>query len=569
MKKLLLSCLFAFLFSGMQIANAQLASGTYAPDFTATDINGNSWHLYDILAQGKTVYLDISATWCSPCWSYHTSGKLEGLYNQYGPPGTNEVMVFFIEGESQNTTAQLYGPAGGSTYADATQGDWVTGTPYPIIDNSTIANNYQISYFPTIYMICPDRWVTEIGTLTTAQLYAGRNNCSFQTANLDAGIFDPSVINNNLSTCDNVDLSFRIANYGTTPLTSATVDFLLGGNVVDTYNWTGNLGTYESDQVNNAATITGSGGNNNVTIRVSNPNAGTDQVTSNDSKQVSFYVYSSPGFNAFSEDFESGNAIPAGWHSTHTGSDDWVSAGVGYNSATSDMLSFYSIGDGSVFTLIPTETNLSQYNGSSVALEFDVAHAMYGGNGGTNYIDRLKVMVQECGGNWTTLYNKSGKADPSAANSLSTVAPVTNAFEPSSANEWRHESISLNNYLSSQSLIIKFEATSGYGNNLYIDNININTAVGISEEAAAVGLSIYPNPFSNSTNVYYNVEGMQDVNVRVYNITGQEVYTNDFGLQTAGQHNFQISADHLAAGIYVMNLTIGNKTVSHKLSVTK
>ena len=62
---------------------------------------------------------------------------------------------------------------------------------------------------------------------------------------------------------------------------------------------------------------------------------------------------------------------------------------------------------------------------------------------------------------------------------------------------------------------------------------------------------------------------MEDVTVRVYNLTGQEVYTNDFGQQTAGQHNFQINGENLASGMYVMNLNIGNKTVSHKLSVTK
>ncbi len=98
---------------------------------------------------------------------------------------------------------------------------------------------------------------------------------------------------------------------------------------------------------------------------------------------------------------------------------------------------------------------------------------------------------------------------------------------------------------------------------------NTPATIGIDESAAAIGLQVYPNPFSNQTNVYYTVEGMEDVNVRVYNLTGQEVYANDFGLQTAGQHNFQINGENFAAGMYVMNLNIGNKTVSHKLSVTK
>ena len=56
--------------------SAQLPSGSQAPDFTATDINGQTWHLYDILAQDKIVVLEVSATWCPPCWAYHNSGAM-------------------------------------------------------------------------------------------------------------------------------------------------------------------------------------------------------------------------------------------------------------------------------------------------------------------------------------------------------------------------------------------------------------------------------------------------------------------------------------------------------------
>ncbi len=43
--------------------NAQLPDGSIAPNFTMTDINGTSWDLYTILNQGKSVIIDVSATW--------------------------------------------------------------------------------------------------------------------------------------------------------------------------------------------------------------------------------------------------------------------------------------------------------------------------------------------------------------------------------------------------------------------------------------------------------------------------------------------------------------------------
>ena len=53
-------------------------------------------------------------------------------------------MVFFVEGDGSNTTADLNGT--GSN----TLGDWLQ-EPYPVIDDASIASSYQIGYFPTIF----------------------------------------------------------------------------------------------------------------------------------------------------------------------------------------------------------------------------------------------------------------------------------------------------------------------------------------------------------------------------------------------------------------------------------
>ena len=124
-------------------AFAQLPNGSVAPDFTATDINGVEHNLYSLLDQGYKVILDFSATWCGPCWSYHEAGTLSELYNTYGPDGTDEIRVFYLEADDTTTDADLNGTG------TNTQGDWVTGTPYTIIDNAgSIFDDYDGAYYP-------------------------------------------------------------------------------------------------------------------------------------------------------------------------------------------------------------------------------------------------------------------------------------------------------------------------------------------------------------------------------------------------------------------------------------
>ncbi len=137
------------------------AGGTIAPDFTAVDTEGVEHNLYDLLNQDKKVILSFFSTWCNACLNYHNTGALEDIWQSYGPSGTDEVYVFHIEADNTTTSDDLNGTG------SATVEDWSSAISAPIIDDGFgIADDYAISYFPTIITICPDGSHSESGQIS-------------------------------------------------------------------------------------------------------------------------------------------------------------------------------------------------------------------------------------------------------------------------------------------------------------------------------------------------------------------------------------------------------------------
>ena len=157
-------------------SHAQLANGSIAPDFNLKDINGAWHHLYQYLAEGKTVFVKFFACHCPSCWSYHNTGKLENLYQNYGPNGTDQIMVIMIEYDQWNGTDEFNGTAGW------TQGDWTANSSIPKINaenpDRDIFADYNMIYFPMVYKICTDK-TTELMDInySTAELFQKADAC--------------------------------------------------------------------------------------------------------------------------------------------------------------------------------------------------------------------------------------------------------------------------------------------------------------------------------------------------------------------------------------------------------
>lgn len=547
MKKFLLSIA---VIAGMGSVNAQTAVGTVVNNFTLTDINGNSHSLFDYLDQGKMVVIDVSATWCGPCWNYHNTGALNSFYNQHGPgSAANDAMVFFIEGDPSTTSADLNGT--GSN----TQGDWVTGENMAIIDLTTTASfensGLDIAYFPVMYVICPNRTVLQsgvagsIGTLTALNSYVG--DCPAPASDP----IDPALLGytGTTTSCSNFNLSVTLQNNGTTPLTSATIS-VTGIPSPITYNWTGNLSTYGVAQVNLGSVSLTSSATATITITSTDNNTTNSTLT----QQLSYIDPSASTAVNVTENFTSSAFPYANWQVLNPDNDiTW-----GHVTAMGGMVGIDSYNYSATGELDHFITKAFNLTGQSTpSLMFKVANRRYNGT----YFDKLRVAVStSCDGPFTQIYSKENT-------DLATGADQTSAFTPASASDFRQECVDLTSYANSAALFVRFTNDNNYGNNIYIDDISVSSSACSAglEEVSKVSFEVYPNPATDVINVVFNAKE-SDYVISLMDLQGRMVSTMKLN-NASGSQTLAFSTDNIAKGSYVVVVSSNNSTTTKNVVI--
>ncbi len=271
--------LFLLLATAFRLS-AQLPNGSVAPNFTAQDIMGKTHNLYNILDSGKIVILEISATWCAPCWVYHTSHALQDLYAAHGPAGDDKLRVFWIEGDPNTNLNCLYGPAGCN---GGSAGNFVAGTKYPILDNTAIANSFQITYYPSIFVVCPNKKTYEVDPISADALWEKARQCPVAFGANNAGVFQYNTGTELYELCGTQAFapSFALTNLGSTPLTAATIELEWNSNTLQTLQWTGYLSTYGEAAISFATQNLSNSGTLKTTIKNINNGVNDDDFSNN------------------------------------------------------------------------------------------------------------------------------------------------------------------------------------------------------------------------------------------------------------------------------------------------
>jgi len=79
----------------------------------------------------------------------------------------------------------------------------------------------------------------------------------------------------------------------------------------------------------------------------------------------------------------------------------------------------------------------------------------------------------------------------------------------------------------------------------------------------------YPNPFNPTTKIEYSIPLQSQVELKVYNVVGQEVATLVNEVQKSGIHSVKFSASNFASGVYFYRLVAGNFVSVKKMVLVK
>ncbi len=249
------------------------------------------------------------------------------------------------------------------------------------------------------------------------------------------------------------------------------------------------------------------------------------------------------------EGFVSATFAPTNWtiYNADLGDTTWArSSTVGFAPTLGNSMIFDNYAFNDAGNLDEARTPKLNFTGlTSAQMTFDVAYAPYNA---ANF-DGLEVLVStDCGLTYTSVYSKS--------NTVLATAPATTALFVPTVAQWRVETISLNAYIGQSSVTIAIRNIAGYGNNIYVDNINITGVAAVGVPVASFTASP-SSPICAGQTVTYTSTATNSPTSYSWAFAGGTPATSTSATQVV---------TYPAAGTYNVSLTATNGSGSNTLN---
>lgn len=286
-------------------------------------------------------------------------------------------------------------------------------------------------------------------------------------------------------------------------------------------------------------------GEYDVSLAVSN---GVDTVYTQRTNFISVLPSSGAPY-PFNEGFESFNTLSgSGWitRSLDTTSQWEVVDGVSFSGQKSIKLNNFSDTNATLDYLFSKAIDLSAAPGT-LKLTFRYAYAKRL----TSDQSQLNIFfASNCNDGWQKRAQLSSLSLPTA--------PQTNSdFVPSGPAEWKQASVNITSTFFVSNFHFRFELVSNGGNNLYIDDINIDlTPSGLSEKEPIVSsLEVFPNPTKGLINLSFTTAKSGSLAISLRNVLGKEVLFFENQTLPEGEQVKQLDVGGLPSGMYFLILS--------------
>ncbi len=473
-------------------------------------------------------------------------------------------MVLFLEVDDGTNINCLHGSANCN---NSTMGDWVTGTPYPIIDNAEILKGqFRLVIMGEKFIICPDKIARSEFAYGADRPYTAdefykviKKGCQSISTTPEAGLWRTDSLQH-LYGCDSVAPILTLANYGNTPLTQCKLNYFVNGALVKSHNWTGNipvLGTQKFSGVKIGAP-TGAG-NFSCYATISNPNNTNDTRKDNDTGYFGMVIFGKDNGQVLNEPF---NTFPPNrWTFTNSGDrdDKWIGHTATYGGSPGSAcfhlpsLESSAYNQGRYDRLCSPSVTIDP--GKEATLEFDYALSACTLDGSMSF----SVIWVPCDGSASKKLVENWNQD------LET-APLNNTTEfIPKASEWKHISLPVKD-LGKGAFRFEIRCNAAQMNNFYLDNVNVKYATGIDQSNNYASIVVYPNPASKQVTLNISALSNESANIQLINAIGQVVHAQN-QLLVQGSNEVLLNVQQLPDGVYTIHVNGAGINSSKKLVI--